>query len=330
MKQKGFALIAVLGLLMILSLVATFIANYAEQRLEQAQQLRERLQSQLNSDANIATLLHIIATRPLVLNAYLLQPPATIEADLDISPLVRLRLDGQRYQGIGQSAFSLQDEGSLLSLIEPDRERWSNLFRQHGLQPREAERFLDQLQDYTDQDDLRRLNGASSSDYLSQGLAPPPQRLMISPGQIFNLLDAAKLEQPLRTMLTLATARSGQLHNLNTMPKDVLQSIPGIDAALAQGLIDARQNKPFNDLADANARIGRIIPLDPLAIPSLASAFVRIRIWPSALSCRQSIWLGISSTPGSRQTPWDIDYSFTFDNQQPCPAPQQLANAPLF
>lgn len=330
MKQKGFALIAVLGLLMILSLVATFIANYAEQRLEQAQQLRERLQSQLDSDANIATLLHIIATRPLVLNAYLLQPPATIEADLDISQLVRLRLDGQRYQGVGQSTFSLQDEGSLLSLIEPDRERWSNLFRQQGLQPQEAERFLDQLQDYTDQDDLRRLNGASSSDYRSQGLAPPPQRLMISPGQIFNLLEAAKLEPQLRTMLALATARSGQLHNLNTMPKDILQSIPGIDAALAQGLIDARQKKPFNDLADANARIGRIIPLDPLAIPSLASAFVRIRIWPSALSCRQSIWLGISSTPGSRQTPWDIDYSFTFDNEQPCPASQQLASPPLF
>ena len=330
MKQKGFALIAVLGLLMILSLVATFIANYAQLRVEQTQQLRERLQSQLDSDANLATLLHIIATRPLVLNAYLLQPPATIEADLDISPLVRLRLDGHRYQGIGQSTFSLQDEGSLLSLLDPDRERWTNLFRQHGLQPQEAERFLDQLQDYTDQDDLRRLNGASSSDYRSQGLAPPPQRLMISPGQAFNLLDAAKLEQPLRTMLPLATTRSGQLHNLNTMPKDVLQSIPGIDAALAQGLTDARQNKPFNDLADANARIGRIIPLDPLAIPSLASAYVRIRLWPNALACRQSIWLGISSTPGSKQTPWDIDYSFTFDHEQPCPAPQKLANAPLF
>ena len=224
----------------------------------------------------------------------------------------------------------MQDEGSLLSLLDPDRERWTNLFRQQGLQPQEAERFLDQLQDYTDQNDLRRLNGASSSDYHSQGLAPPPQRLMISPGQVFNLLDAAKLEQPLRAMLPLATTRSGQLHNLNTMPKDVIQSIPGIDAALAQGLIDARQNKPFKDLADANARIGRIIPLDPLAIPSLASAFIRVRIWPDALSCRQSIWLGISSTPGSRQTPWDIDYFFTFDNEQPCPAPQQLADEPLF
>lgn len=329
MKEKGFALIAVLGLLMILSLVATFIANYAEQRIEQAQQLRVRMQSQLDGDANVATLLHIIATRPLVLNAYLLQQPATLEADLDISPLARISLDGVRYQGVGQSAFSLQDEGSLLSLLDPDRERWTNLFRQQGLQPQEAERFLDQLQDYTDQDDLRRLNGASSSDYRSQGLAPPPQRLMISPGQIFNLLDAIKLEPQLQAMLTLATTRSGQLHNLNTMPKAVLQSIPGIDEALAQGLIDARQKKPFNDLSDANARTGRIIPLDPLGIPSLASAYVRIRIWPNAQSCRQSIWLGISSTPGSSQTPWDIDYSFAFDHDQPCPTPQQLANAPL-
>lgn len=330
MREKGFALIAVLGLLMILSLVATFIASYADQRITQAQQIRERMQSQLDSDANVATLLHVIATRPLVLNAYLLQAPAALEADLDISQLSRIRLDGERYQGLGKSAFSLQDEGSLLSLLDPDRERWTNLFLQQGLQPQEAERFLDQLQDYTDKDDLRRLNGASSSDYRGQGLAPPPQRLMISPGQIFNLLDAVKFERQLQAMLPLATTRSGQLHNLNTMPKAVLQTMPGIDEALAQGLIDARQNKPFMDLSDANERTGRIIPLDPLAIPSLASAYVRVRIWPDALSCRQSIWLGISSTPGSRQTPWDIDYSFAFDHDQPCPAAQKLAGAPLF
>ncbi len=342
MKQKGFALIAVLGLLVVLSLVAAFIADYAEQRLEQTHQLRQRLQGQLDSQATLATLLHLVATRPLVQNAFLLQPPPADEPNdsfdpfrttapaFDIASLPHLRVDGQRYHGLGTSVFALQDEGSLLSLLDPDRQRWSNLFQQHDLGPRQAERFLDQLLDYTDQDDLRRLNGAVSSDYASAGLPPPPQRLMISPGQVFNLLDAPDLQDQLYAILPLVTTRSGQLHNLNTAPLVVLQTIPGLDPPLAEAIVAERQKRPFADLADANQRLGRIIPLDPLAVPSHASPFLRIQLWEDRQSCRQPIWLGLSSTPSSRLTPWEIDYFFTLDHEQPCRAPQQVAFPPLF
>lgn len=340
MKQKGFVLIAVLGLLMVLALIASFIASYAEQRLDQTFQLRQQLQSQLDSDATLATLLYVIATRPLVQNAYLLQVPPTDAAAatssfdapplLDISQLPRLTLEGQRYQGLGQTAFSLQDEGSLLSLLDPDRERWTDLFRQHSLTRQQADSFLNQLLDYTDHDDLRRLNGANASDYISAGLAPPPQRPMISPGQVFNLLDGTALQADLYTMLPLMTTRSGQLNNLNTSPKVLLQSLPGIDSALAQLIVDERKKKPFTDLADANRRLGHIIPIDPLEVPSQASPYIRIQLWADRRTCRQPIWLGLSSTPASVSAPWEIDYTFVFNQEQPCPALQQLVLPPLF
>ena len=338
--SQGFALIAVLGLLMVLSLVAAFIADYAEQRLEQTFQLRQQLQAQLDADATLATLLHVIATRPLLQNAFLLSAPPTTpttpdpfsraSADLDINQYPHLTVEGQRYHGVGESAFALQDEGSLLSLLEPDRQRWIELLGQHGLSPQQAERFLDQLQDYTDQDDLRRLNGATSSDYINQGLAPPPQRLMISPGQVFNLLDGQTLHNELLALLPFITARSGQLHNINTAPAQVLQTMPGIDASLAKALVNERQRRPYTDLADANQRLGRIIPLDPLATPSQASPFIRIKLWMTSGQCRQPIWLGLSSSPTSRLTPWEIDYFFTLDHEQPCHTPQQVAFPPLF
>ena len=338
--SQGFVLIAVLGLLIVLSLIAAFVSDYAEQRLQQTLELRQQLQGQLDQDATLATIMHIVATRPLSQNAWLLQTPAAPASAADPFSATQpglgsvghpqLRVDGQRYQGIGQAAFSLQDEGPLLSLLEPDRERWIQLFSQHALSPQQAERFLDQLQDYTDQDDLRRVNGATSSDYLEQGLDAPPQRLMISPGQVFNLLDSTSLQQPLLAMLPLLTARSGQLHNLNTAPAAVLQTIPGIDAALAEALVGERRNGAFNDLADANQRLGRIIPLDPLAVPSQASPYLRIILWPSASDCRQPLWVGLSSTPNSRLTPWEIDYSFSLDHEQPCHAPEQMAFPPLF
>ena len=336
---QGFALIAVLGLLMVLSLVAAFIADYAERRLEQTFALRQQLQSRLDSEATLATLLHIVATRPLHYNAYLLQtppPPSHADpfsrppADIDLNQHPHLRLEGRRYAGLGNSAFALQDEGALLSLLDPDRERWARLFAQHQLSPQQAERFLDQLQDYTDQDDLRRLNGAISGDYLSQGLPPPTQRLMTSPGQVFNLLDSQSLNKELQAMLPLITTHSGQLHNINTAPQAVLQTIPGVDEALARALVLERQNKPYADLADANQRLGRIIPLDALSTPNQASPYLRIQLWAEAGSCRQPIWLGLSSTPTSRLSPWQIDYFFNLDHEPPCLALQPVVFPPLF
>jgi len=338
-RQGGFALIATLGLLMVLSLVTAFIASYAERRTEQTFELRQRLQEQLDSDATLATVLHIVATRPLLRNAYLLQTPSATEKNnsldpftndlqnIDINTLPHLRVDGQAYRGLGHSIFALQDEGSLLSLLVPDRERWIQLFQQQNLSLQQAERFLDQLQDYTDKDDVRRLNGAVSSDYTNQGLAPPPQRLMISPGQVFNLLDGQVLGDNLYRMLPLITTRSGQLHNINTAPKELLQTIPGVDESLAQAIVEERSNRPFLDLSDANQRLGRIIPLDPLGTPNQASPFLRIQLWPS--KGRQPLWLGLSSTPASRLAPWEIDYAFTLNYRQPSATPLPLAFPPL-
>ncbi len=337
--SEGFALIAVLGLLMVLSLVAAFISSYADERIEQTFQLRAQLEERLDQDATVATLLHIVATRPLLQNAFLLRPPTPNETtydpfsralpDIDITQFPHLVVDGRSYAGIGTAAFALQDEGSLLSLLDPDRDRWAQLFQQHDLSLQQAERFLDQLQDYTDQDDLRRLNGATASDYINQGLAPPPHRLMVSPGQVFNLLDSASLHDQLLAMLPFATSRSGQLHNINTAPAAVLRTIPGIDEDLAEAIVQGRQAKPYADLADANRRIGRIIPLDPLAAPSQASPYLRIKLWTVMAACRQPIWLGLSSTPTSRSTPWEIDYLISLDQEQPCRTPQPVAFPPL-
>ncbi|RRV43162.1 MULTISPECIES: type II secretion system minor pseudopilin [Pseudomonadaceae] len=339
-RSGGFALIAVLGLLMLLSLVAAFISGYAEQRLEQTYQLQRQLQGQLDRDATMATLLHVVATRPLMQNAILLRNPqqearssfdpfADSFAGVKVEDYPHLLVEGTRYRGIGGSAFSLQDEGPLLSLLEPDRQRWTRFFAQHGLSPQQAERFLDQLQDYTDRDDVRRLNGATSADYLNQGLQVPPQRLMISPGQVFNLLDAAALRPQLQAMLPYVTARSGQLNNLNTAPAAVLQSLPGFDAALAEAIVSERRQRPYADLSDANARLGRIIPLDPLTTPSRASPFMRIQLWSETADCRQPLWLGLSSTPTSRTAPWEIDYLFSSEYEQPCDTPQSVDFPPL-
>lgn len=319
--QQGFVLIAVLGMIMLLTLIASFVAGYAEQRLTQTLELRSRWQQQLDTQATLATLQFITATQERT------------HGGIALAKEQLLRFDNQPYLGIGQSAFALQDEGSLLSLLDPDRSRWQRLLYKEGLSASQAEQFLDQLQDYTDQDDLRRLNGASRQDYQQANLEPPSQRFMISPGQVFNLLNAgldAQQWQPLfHKILPLITARSGQLNNLNTTPEPVLATLPGADENLWRQLVAEREQAPYTDLSDANQRLGLILPLDPLAVPTYPSSFIRVQLWPHKDDCRQQTWIGLTLTPSSNRAPWEIDYVFNYQHTPACQPPAALAAEPF-
>ncbi len=326
-KEQGFVLIAVLGLLMVMSLVAAFVAAYAEQRTQQAIYLRQSWQAKLDQQSTIATLLHLVATRPRVAQGYALALP--VDLNLTEQNELAIAADSRVYQGIGKSQFAIQDEGALVSLLDPDRDRWHALLKERGLAPIEADRVLDQLLDYTDQDDLRRLNGANDADYLAKGLLKPTHRLMIGPGEFFNLLEANQWSWA-PSLLPMLTTRSGQLLNLNTMPLELLGSLNGIDRETAAMLVSLRQQRPFSSLADANTRVGKLLPLTDEQVPGIVSSYTRLMVWSGDNECRQQKWIGISLSPSSTQAPWEIDYAFTFDHEQSCGAPQSLVVAPLF
>ena len=65
-RSGGFALIAVLGLLMLLSLVAAFVSDYAEQRLEQSYQLQRQLQGHGRLPSSYPGVHLLIARRALL------------------------------------------------------------------------------------------------------------------------------------------------------------------------------------------------------------------------------------------------------------------------
>ncbi|EKP0280162.1 general secretion pathway protein GspK [Aeromonas bestiarum] len=327
-KEQGFVLIAVLGLLMVMSLVAAFVATYAEQRTRQAIELRQTWQAKLDQQSTISTLLHLLATRPRAAQGYALAIPG--DPLFNGKEIQVLAADSRVYQGIGKSRFAIQDEGALLSLLDPDRERWHSLLKGRGLAPIEADRVLDLLLDYTDKDDLRRLNGANDSDYLARGLLKPSHRLMVGPGEFFNLLEANKWAWA-SSILPMLTARSGQLLNLNTMPLELLSTLSSVDKETAERLVLLRKKQPFLSLADANKRVGKILPISDEQVPGIVSIYTRLVIWSGDDNqCRQQKWIGISLSPSSILAPWEIDYAFTFNNERNCEAAQPLVVAPLF
>lgn len=333
--QQGFVLIAVLGLVMIISLVGAFVSHYAERRVSQAMTLRAHWQTQLDQDATLATVLHLLATRPRGSQGIELAPlttaPTNNPALTTLVPTARqLAADSRPYRGIGNSTFALQDEGALLSVLEPNQTYWQALLTgRFALSPSAADRVIDLINDYTDKDDLARLNGATDADYKARGLTPPSHHFMVTPSQLYNLLDASQWHGWLPQLLPLVTSRTGMLFNLNTMPEALLTV--RLDSATAAELVRLRRDKPFASLADANQRLGKLLPLDEMTIPAIVSSFFRVELWPAGPGgCRQAHWIGLSLAPSSLRAPWEIDYAFSFDPVSACQPPQRLVVAPLF
>lgn len=331
-NTQGFVLITVLGMIIVISLVAAFIDTYATQRLHQAEGVRQSWESRLDQQATLATILHTVATRPRGAQGYIFELNKMSADSLVSSSQHQLAADGRAYHGIGKSGFSVQDEGALLSLLDPNRQRWQLLLSRYGLTSAESERFLDLLLDYTDKDKLRRLNGATDDDYVARGMMLPRHRLMVSPGEIGNLLDADKWEEWLPSVQMLSTTRSGQLLNINTMPAPLLATLDGFDDDLIARMVLLRQEKPFSSIEDANQRLGKLLPLDPSMVPGIISIYSRVMIWDQSngSDCRHQKWIGISLSPSSKHAPWDIDYAITFDHGPDCGMLRPLLAAPLF
>lgn len=331
--QGGFVLIAVLGLIAVITLVAAFIGSYAEGRLQQAVELRNNWQQQLDQQATLATLLHLVATRPRGNQGFKLAVDSDPERTSVTTLAVlggQLAADGRAYRGIGIIEFAIQDEGPLLSALDADPVRWQPLLARFGLTLAQADRVVDLVNDYTDQDDLSRLNGANDAEYLARGLTLPRHRFMVGPGELNNLLDAPTWQSWLPDLMPLVTARSGMLLNLNTMPESLLSS--RFDERTAAELVRLRRMEPFHSLQDANQRLGQLLPVADEQIPAIVSAFHRIILWSGATDagCRQADWIGISLSPSSFRAPWEFDYAFTYNHNRACPSAEQVVVEPLF
>ncbi len=327
-RDEGFVLISVLGLLIVLSLIAAFISTYSQQRIELAEKIKQDIQLRLDEKATLSTLLHLFSTRQPTYGSLKLQESAS--PTMMNSDGLLMALDNRVYQGIGNIQFSLMDESSLLGLIDPDRTRWTSYLQSIDVSFSIADNFLDQLQDYTDKDDLRRLNGAVENDYVNAGMTLPPHRFMVSPGQVFNLLSAPQWKSWLHDSMPYITETSGQVINLNTMPKILLASLPGIEDGLANQIVMEREKKPFENLPDANQRLGAILPLDALSTRFYFDNYIRVILRRSDIQCRQQRWVGISLSPDSIVVPWEVSYAFDYTDNQPCQVASKLDFKPFF
>lgn len=142
-----------------------------------------------------------------------------------------------------------------------------------GVEEVERDTITDSILDWRDEDNLHRLNGAEDDYYES--LTHPydskdapfetVEELLLVRGVTpsifygsFAMGDDTEGSPPLRKgLVDLMTvySRSNRV-DVNSAPKEVLMSIPGINEDVATKIIDARKEKPLKDLTEIRAAVG--------------------------------------------------------------------------
>lgn len=288
--QRGFVLVATLWILAVITIAVSYFAERVSRSIALAQQKQETAQQLLEFANTRADILYRLGTTQFSIYG-LGGPPA-------------IALDDRPYRGSGEDIVRLQDNRGLLNanFVEPGM--MPRLLGQLGVAAGKRDAMLDTLLDYTDNDDLRRLNGAEKSEYAALGLPPPPNDWLASPYQLRNIIGWRDQPELLESLLRFVTTSREAWFNPNTAPLEVLSSLPEGSRETAAALIRMRNDKPFYHIGQlANFTAGMLDPDHLLFYPGNS-----IRITQQSKKIPWAVQYSLTLTPRSESAPWRVDY----------------------
>ena len=232
---RGFALAAVLWLMAGLSIVVALVADAAKTSAERVAQLRERtefIRSALTGRAQAQYWLS--AARPRTADFF----------DGYSSVLA----DGTPYQTDAHNIQSIQDHGGLINISAINRELTIRFLQGCGVPPEKTAYLIDALEDYTDSDDLSRINGAERDTYTAAGLPPPRNGPLLSEEEIWDVYGWAPYRNSFKAngcnnSFTIhgQTNMLGYSLNLATAPASVLKAA-GLNEDIIQDIVITRSD----------------------------------------------------------------------------------------
>lgn len=294
-RQTGYVLVATLWLLAVITIAATYFAEQVGQAVRQAQRSQDISAALVAMESARAEILFRLGTTALTIQG------------LGLDPAYRLALDGQPYIDDARVTISLQDARGLLNINFPSEIMLTRLLSAHGVSAEHHSRLLDTLRDYTDIDDLHRLNGAEKDEYLRLGLPPPPNDLLVVTEQLPHILgwrDHAQLWQD-RTFIDLLSTSRVEMLNLNTAPEQVLAALPGATPELASQIVKIRQQQPLRSFRDILALTDQFGTQQADWMTYYPGQGTRVTIAHPDVPWRHQYELKL--TPNSEIAPWRVD-----------------------
>jgi len=328
-RQRGFILVMVLAMLVVLSLLATSIGVIAQRLRDEALDRQRQFADELDMTRTRAGLLYLLTTQRMTFAGLTVDDQRVLSVDeralsdqgedpLSLLPVGNeIALDGTPYQGNGRARFALQDDRGLLGVNWASPLMLDRLFANAGVAAAQRAALGNLLLDYQDPDDLYRLNGAERDDYRKAGRPPPSDRTLATPLELRRIIgwdQALSGFDDTQVMATFTVARSPAI-NINTAPAPVLRSLQGMDEAAAQRVIAARRLAPLIDLSALYQILGKIPPeFEMLSLYPDRSGI--LRLWSADGSVVRVLhWTLTPIDDGGK--PWREDYEFTLARAQP-------------
>lgn len=327
-RNRGFVLVLVLAMLVILSLLAGTVASIT-QRLRDQELQRKRLEdAQVDIASTKATLLYLLLTQRMTFGGLTVDENVVLSEDeqatqggndrpISLFPVGNeIALDGRAYAGLGATAFALQDDRGLLGVnwtLPQFMERW---WAQLGYTGLPTATLSNLLLDYQDEDDLYRLNSAERREYLREGRSPPLNLPLVTPLELRLVKgwdEALAGMDDTRLLRALTVARAPSI-NVNTAPVEVLRVLPGIDAGIAGRIVAKRALAPFVNMHSFQAFVGGVVAEeDRLSLyPSDSGT---MRLWAPLGGGVQTVhWTLTPWDDGGR--PWREDYGLTLPQER--------------
>lgn len=323
-NSRGFVLVLVLAMLVILSILAASIAVTTQRMRDEQLQRQEELQAALDMASTRATLLYLLTSQRMTMGGLTVDDSIVLSEDQKLErmrgemPLAilpvgnEIGLDGTTYKGIGDALFSLRDDRGLLAVNWASDIELERFVQNVGATDVPFVTLRNRLLDYQDADDLYRLNSIERDGYLKLGMSPPSNLPLVTPLELRRVYGWKEGLQSLddTELLDAFTVRRTTLVNVNTASASVLQSLPGLDAPLAKRVIQAREVQPFTSVTSFQQLVGAPISADDEDVSLYPADSGTLRLWTPGVGSVQVLhWTLTPLDDGGK--PWRDDYEFT-------------------
>lgn len=284
----GYVLVSTIWVLAFLTIAAASIGEWYTRSLSVAGMRSDNAYARIEGLSTRATLLYKIATADMGSSGIFLtdaEDPAPSRSTDGMDFQVRqgipdIIFDGAVYRGYGSLRFSIQDESGLWGLVPEQPERTRALLMSRGVEFERAQALAVRLADYTDEDDLVRLDGAEAPDYLREGLPPPPNRRPQSVGELKSVLGWAdeKVLWQGNALPSLVTLYWGPAPNPGTAPREVLLEMPGATPELVEMMLAARRGEGSFE-GEVSDWVNSLMRSDVFTTFPRPSYNMRLRFW---------------------------------------------------
>lgn len=256
-RQRGIALILVLGLVIFLTVVALSFGD------------NQRVSTQIAGNTVQGAVAQAAADGAVHRMVYELARPRPVDAQ---GVQLMWKADGLVHEwsesGL-QIAVSAKSEAAKIDLNFAAEPLLKQAFVSGGASEEEADAIVAAVKDWTDADNLKRPNGAEADDYRAAGRkVMPANDFFIAIEELQNVLGVSpKLYNAVAPLLTVNSRSPGidpQAVSIN-----VLRLVPGIDIEQAQAWIEQR---------DGALRDGLTVPPIPFGSPYFGAGQSAVRI----------------------------------------------------